>query len=219
MKRSTERILTTHTGSLARPKELAETMRAKLNGQPYDRAGYDQSVRSAVADVVRKQVDSGIDVVTDGEQGKAGFFTYVRDRLTGFEAAAEPPRGRGMQWAKEIAAFPEYYERYFGSNMRGIAPNVALVCTGPVSYKGQDAVKADIDNLKAALAGMAPEDVFMPATRPASSAATSTTARWRSSWRRSPRRCGPSTRRSSTRASSSRWTIRPSPTSTARTHP
>jgi 5-methyltetrahydropteroyltriglutamate--homocysteine methyltransferase len=166
MKRSTERILITHTGSLARPKDLLDQMRAKLHGEAYDSAAYAERLRSAVAEVVRKQVESGIDVVTDGEQSKAGFFTYVRDRLNGFDTAAEPPRGRGMQWAKEIAAFPDYYEQYFGSNMRGIVPTTALVCTGPITYKGQDAVRADVANLQAALGGVDPEDVFMPATAP-----------------------------------------------------
>lgn len=166
MKRSADRILTTHTGSLARPKDLLEGMRAKLNGQPYDPDHYAQRVRSAVAEVVRKQVESGIDVITDGEQGKAGFFAYARERLTGFEPMGEEPQGRGMQWARELSAFPEYYEEYFKRRMRGVASNTPLVCTGPVTYKGKDAVRADIDNLKAALVGAQPEDVFMPATAP-----------------------------------------------------
>jgi 5-methyltetrahydropteroyltriglutamate--homocysteine methyltransferase len=166
MKRSTERILTTHTGSLARPLDVLEQMRAKLNGQPYDADAYAAGVRKAVADVVRKQAECGIDVITDGEQSKAGFYAYVRERLTGFEPVDGAPPSRGMQWAKEVAAFPEYYEQYFGQNMRGVSPNTPLVCRGPVSYVGQEAVKTDIANLKAALGGVEPAEVFMPATAP-----------------------------------------------------
>jgi 5-methyltetrahydropteroyltriglutamate--homocysteine methyltransferase len=166
MKRSIDRILTTHTGSLARPREVLEQMRAKLNGEPYDADAYAAGVRQAVADVVRRQAESGIDVITDGEQSKAGFFAYVRERLTGFEPVAGAPPSRGMQWAKEVAAFPEYYEQYFGQNMRGVSPNTPLVCNGPVTYVGQEAVQADIANLKAALGSVDPMDVFMPATAP-----------------------------------------------------
>ena len=88
MKRSTERILTTHVGSLARPKDLLEIMDAKLKGEPYDNDAYNKRVRSAVAEVVRKQVECGVDIVTDGEQGKASFNAYVVERLNGFEPVA-----------------------------------------------------------------------------------------------------------------------------------
>jgi 5-methyltetrahydropteroyltriglutamate--homocysteine methyltransferase len=167
MKRSTHRILTTHVGSLARPKDLLDLMKAKVNGEPYDHQAYTERVRSAVAEVVRRQVESGIDVVTDGEQGKPGFFAYVQERLSGFEAQS-PERGGARQWATEIAAFPEYYEQYFSRAMLGarIVERIALVCRGPVSYRGQEAVRRDIDNLKAALEGLEPEEVFMPAVAP-----------------------------------------------------
>src|SRR5207237_5956487 len=85
MKRSTDRILTTHTGSLARPKDLLDLMSARLHGEPYDAAAYGPRVRSAVAEVVGQQIECGIDVVTDGEQSKPGFSVYVRERLTGLE--------------------------------------------------------------------------------------------------------------------------------------
>ncbi len=166
MKRSTDRILTTHTGSLARPRELLEAMRARLNSEPYDAEAYANGVRSAVAGVVNNQIENGIDVVTDGEQSKAGFFAYVRERLGGFEPVAGQPPSRGMQWVKEISAFPEYYEQYFSRNMRGVAPTTPLICNGPVTYKGQAAVQTDIENLKVALVGHDPADVFMPATAP-----------------------------------------------------
>src|SRR3984893_6469514 len=109
MKRSTDRILTTHAGSLARTHDVLDIMKAKLDGEPYDAAAYAARVRKAVADSVQRQVSSGIDVVSDGEQGKAGFSVYVRERLSGFEPTEpDPNRPRGSQWARELAAFPEY---------------------------------------------------------------------------------------------------------------
>ena len=167
MKRSIDRILTTHVGSLARPKDLLDVMKTKLNDEPYDREAYAARVRSAVAEAVRRQVESGIDIVTDGEQGEPGFFAYVRERLAGFEPKS-PRRGAPRQWAAEVAAFPEYYEQYFSRAMLGaaIAPHTPMVCTGPVSYRGQESMRRDIDNLKAALEGLNPEEAFMPAAAP-----------------------------------------------------
>src|SRR5262247_3896451 len=106
---SPDRILTTHVGSLPRPHDLLDLMKAKLAGASYDRAAYDDLVRRAVADVVRKQVECGIDIVCDGEQSKPGFFTYVRERLSGFEAR---PQQRRTLFAAELDAFPEYYAQY-----------------------------------------------------------------------------------------------------------
>ncbi|MBI2502295.1 MAG: cobalamin-independent methionine synthase II family protein [Candidatus Latescibacteria bacterium] len=165
MKRSTERILTTHCGSLPRPKDLLDLMEVKVHGGPYDPETYARRVHSAVAESVRKQVESGIDIPTDGEQGKLGFFAYVSERLTGFE----PRPGTSLiSFAEEVAAFPEYYKQYFSRAMFGgaIAPIVPLVCVGPVSYRGQESVCRDIDNLKAALKGRKAEEVFMPAVAP-----------------------------------------------------
>lgn len=165
MKRSTDRILTTHCGSLPRPKDLLDVMKAKINGAPYDHDAYARRIRSAVAETVRKQVESGIDIPTDGEQGKPGFFAYVSERLSGFEPR---PDKSFTLFAAEVAAFPEYYKQYFSQAMLGgtVAPMVPLVCTGPVSYRGQEAVRRDIDNLKTALQGLKAEDVFMPAVAP-----------------------------------------------------
>ncbi|HWX76729.1 MAG TPA: cobalamin-independent methionine synthase II family protein [Candidatus Acidoferrales bacterium] len=167
MKRSSERILTTHCGSLARPKDLLDLMKAKLNREPYDEGAYAQRTRSAVAEIVRKQADNGIDIVTDGEQGKPGFFAYVRERLTGFEPKGAE-RGARKEWAAEVAAFPEYYEQYFSRRMMGgsIVPRVPIVCTGPITYRGHEAIRKDIENLKAALAGIKVEEAFMPAVAP-----------------------------------------------------
>lgn len=158
-------ILTTHVGSLPRPRDLLDLMKAKLSGQPYDRGRYDARVKSAVADCVRRQVDCGIDIVADGEQSKPGFFSYVAERLAGFE----PRPGKKVPFFDaERAAFPEYYREYFARAMTGgaVAPVVPMVCTGPVGYRGEDALRRDIDNLKAALAASGARTAFMPAVAP-----------------------------------------------------
>ncbi len=141
MQRSTERILTTHCGSLARPADLLDLMKAKVNGQPYDPDAYARRVRSAVAETVRQQIESGIDVVTDGEQGKPGFFTYVSERLSGF---APKPDARFTIFADEVAAFPEYYKEYFSQAMLGgsitlmFAPPMEKIRLGTAKTKGLD---------------------------------------------------------------------------------
>src|SRR5258706_12643085 len=159
---SADRILTTHVGSLPRPKDLLDLMKAKLSGAAYDKAAYDKRVKSAVAECVRKQVQTGIDFVSDGEQSKPGFFTYVRERLEGFE---ERPQQKRRMFPDEVAAFPEYYEKYFKEAMTGgaIAPIVPLVCTGPVNYCGEEALARGLANLKAAAAEAHAHGVFVPA--------------------------------------------------------
>jgi 5-methyltetrahydropteroyltriglutamate--homocysteine methyltransferase len=114
---------------------------------------------------VHKQAECGIGIVCDGEQSKSGFFTYVRERLDGFETR---PQQRRTMFAAELAAFPEYYEQYFKTAMLGgsVAPAVPLVCTGPIRYRGEAALQRDIDNLKVALAGVAHVAAFMPAVAP-----------------------------------------------------
>jgi len=165
MRRSADRILTTHCGSLARPRDLLDMMRARAGGGPHDAEAYARRVRSAVAETVRRQIESGIDILTDREQGKLGFYAYVRERLTGFEPQAGP---RPTPFAAEVSAFPEYYEQYMTRAMTGgsVSPIVPLVCTGPVTYQGRAALDRDIDNLKAALTGPDPVEVFMPAVAP-----------------------------------------------------
>jgi 5-methyltetrahydropteroyltriglutamate--homocysteine methyltransferase len=160
-----DRILTTHVGSLPRPRELLDMMKARLSGAPYDRAAYDAKVREAVFEIVARQVECGVDIVTDGEQSKPGFFTYVRERLGGFEPR---PALKVPFYEAEVSAFPEYYKDYFARAMGGggVAPIVPVVCTGPVSYSGQEAVQRDIANLKAALRGRDVAGVFMPSIAP-----------------------------------------------------
>ncbi|HEY7062984.1 MAG TPA: cobalamin-independent methionine synthase II family protein [Chloroflexota bacterium] len=163
MKHSTERILTTHTGSLPRPHALLDLMKARIDGEAVDDAAYDARLREAVAGIVREQIEHGVDVVTDGEQSKLGFSAYVNQRLAGFE---ERPRPRAGSFAAEMATFPEYYEQYFARAMTGgrvLARPAPLTCVGPISYRGQEAVRRDIANLQAAVQGVNAAEAFMPA--------------------------------------------------------
>ena len=162
---NTDRIMTTHVGSLPRPHDLLDMMKARLEGRDHDEAKYHARLRDAVMESVRRQAECGIDIVCDGEQSKSGFFTYVRERLDGFETRSQQRR---TMFAAELAAFPEYYEQYFKTAMLGgaVAPAVPLVCTGPIRHRGAAALQRDIDNLKAALAGVPQVAAFMPAVAP-----------------------------------------------------
>ena len=166
MKHSTDRILTTFVGSLARPPELLEMMYAREHGQPYDQAAYAGQVRRAVADVVRRQVEAGVDIVCDGEQGKSGFFTYVSERLAGFEPRETTSPAGPWAGSREALAFPDYYQWYARGRPGSVAAPFGMVCTGPISYKGQTALQTDVDNLTAALQGLQAEEAFMPAISP-----------------------------------------------------
>jgi 5-methyltetrahydropteroyltriglutamate--homocysteine methyltransferase len=161
MKRSTGRILTTHAGSLPRPADWLAMMRAEGT----DPATLAARGRRAVADIVKKQLELGIDIVSDGEQGKPSFVSYVNDRLGGFEAAGQ----RVSPWggSREYRAFPEYYEAMARANTGGAGGAAQMVCTGPITYRGERALARDIDNFKAALAGVRYGEAFMPAISPA----------------------------------------------------
>jgi 5-methyltetrahydropteroyltriglutamate--homocysteine methyltransferase len=165
---STDRIRTTHVGSLPRPRNLLDLLKAKYTGQPYDERQLTSVLAQTVADCVRKQAECGIDIVSDGEFSKPGFFTYIRERFDGFETR---PNERVSGFQQEIAAFPEYYAQYFAEAMGGgaLIPIAPVVCTGPVRYKGEAKVQTDIANVKAAAkaAGIADDHVFLPATAPA----------------------------------------------------
>src|SRR6516165_2447868 len=129
IQQNTDRIQTTHIGSLPRPHAVLDLMKAKLAGEPYDQKLYDATIAKGVADNVRKQVDCGIDIVTDGEVSKPGFFTYIRERLEGFESR---PNMKIKLFEQEVAAFPEYYEQYFKQAMMGgaIVSLAPVVCVG-----------------------------------------------------------------------------------------
>ena len=159
MKRSTDRILTTHTGSLPRPEDLVELMLAKEAGG--DAAELERRVPGAVADVVQRQLEAGIDVIDDGEASKPGYSTYVKDRLTGFGGESSPGGGYLTRYAVE---FPEWAARMAGDPYRD--RRNAPACDGAVALADPGAVLRDIANLRAAVQGVQPADVFMTAVSP-----------------------------------------------------
>ena len=167
LQQNTDRIQTTHIGSLPRPHQILDMLKAHFSGGAFDQKAFEAVLRQAVADVVRKQVECGIDIVTDGEFSKPGFFTYIQERLSGFEAR---PNQKMLLFQKEVAAFPEYYADYFKQAMMGgaIVALAPVVCTGPVKYRGEVPIARDIDNVKAAAtaAGVPLHHVFLPATAP-----------------------------------------------------
>ena len=168
MKRSTERILTTHVGSLPRPPDLLAMIEAKERGAPFDARALATRIESAVAEVVRRQAECGIDILADGEMGRFGFIPYVNERLTGIEPRPNSARAGGWAQSREHLAFPEYYA--WAAQMPGTAgraPPTSWVCTGPISYRGRAALERDIADLKAALAAVSAEEAFMPAVSPA----------------------------------------------------
>jgi len=189
MKRSTDRILTTHVGSLVRPLAIRDVMWARERDNAYDEAAFNKTLRDEVANVVRQQVDTGIDVVSDGEFGKAGWIRYVAERLGGFEHREfreGDHEATPNHLIPEVAQFAEFYAAYHpiqyydwlppGQSKTPLKPDntsarpKALVwdCVAPITYKGQDAIKRDTENFKAALQGVKVEGAFMPVAAPMS---------------------------------------------------
>lgn len=172
MKRSSERILTTHTGSLPRPADLVAILNQKELGGAYDRAAYEARIARAISEIVRKQADTGIDIVDDGEHSKVNWMAYARARLSGLEEIDSPPRFRGA--TRDSLAFPGAYEdmRVMLAGRSGaIVPKrqmrpKAQVCSGPIAYVGQAELQTDIDNLKAALKESGASEGFMTAISP-----------------------------------------------------
>ncbi|HEX7213476.1 MAG TPA: cobalamin-independent methionine synthase II family protein [Methylomirabilota bacterium] len=158
MKRSVDRILTTHTGSLPRPADLIRMMFAREEGVPVDGPALAARVRSAVAEVVRKQTDAGVTVVNDGELSKPSYATYIKDRLSGFGGTSQ-----ALQY-RDLVDFPEMAKRVFGDP--GRARRKTPACTGPISLRDRAAAQADVDNLKAAIGSADVADVFMSAASP-----------------------------------------------------
>ena len=159
---STDRILTTHAGSLPRPDDVVEMVRAQARGDRRDDAADAKRLRSAVAEVVRKQADIGLDIVDDGEFGKPSFVTYVRQRLGGL---SEVGGERRNPWggSRDALAFPDFYRKQ-GSSM-GRQPLIGA--TAPITYIGGAALKTDLENLKAAMQGLDVAAVFVPSISPA----------------------------------------------------
>ena len=158
MKRSADRILTTHTGSLPRPKPLAELLMRKDQGQDYDAAALAAAVREAVRDIVRRQVEAGIDIVDDGEMSKPGYSTYIADRLTGF--AGHAPRKPPL----DTAGYPEFSAAM--TRMTGPQTLRRSTCVGPVTLRDRAPIDTDIANLGAALGDAGAGAGFMTAASP-----------------------------------------------------
>jgi 5-methyltetrahydropteroyltriglutamate--homocysteine methyltransferase len=165
MRRSSERIITTHAGSLPRPADLLDAVAADRQGKAGDEKAHAARLRAAVKEVVSRQIELGIDVIDDGEFGKPSFVSYVNERLEGFEVDPQPPRQGPWAGSREARSFPEFYAQASSA----ARPN-RMVCTAPVRYRGKAQLRLDIDNLKAALDAMKPLEVFMPAISPASAA-------------------------------------------------
>src|SRR2546429_925954 len=158
MRRSTERFLTTHTGSLPRPDDLIRMMFAREEGVPVDPAALAARIRSAVAEVVRKQAEAGIDIINDGEFSKPSYATYIKDRLNGFGGTSQPLAYRDLE------DFPGLARRVFGDPGRSRRKTPA--CTGAIAVRDRSAAAADADNLNAALGGVRAEEGFLTAASP-----------------------------------------------------
>jgi 5-methyltetrahydropteroyltriglutamate--homocysteine methyltransferase len=158
MERSVDRVLTTHTGSLPRPADLIRIMFAREEGVPVDGPALAARIRTAVAEVVRKQTDAGITVVSDGELSKPSYATYIKDRLNGFGGTSQ-----SLQY-RDLMDFPEMAKRVFGDPGRSRRKTPA--CTGPISLRDPAAAQVDVDNLRAALRSVEVKDVFLSAASP-----------------------------------------------------
>lgn len=159
MKRSTDRILVTHTGSLPRPAELAAVFRGTAELDDAERA---ELVKASVADVVRRQADLGVDVVNDGEMGKESYSTYVRERLSGFTGERE-----ASLVMTDLADYPDYLQRWNAMHREELGEVLGPpACVADIALADATAVQTDIENLRAGLAGVKTEDVFMSAASP-----------------------------------------------------
>jgi 5-methyltetrahydropteroyltriglutamate--homocysteine methyltransferase len=166
MKRSTDRILTTHVGSLIRPPALREFLAAKEAGKPFDQAAYAECLKECVAEVVRKQADIGIDVISDGEFGKAiSWAQYALFRLGGFERrpfAGGNPFTRGVDRTR----FAEFYAELDARDK--VETVMDTVAVAPITYAGAAELKQDVANFKEALRGVDVAEAFLPVAAPTS---------------------------------------------------
>jgi len=221
MKTSTDRILTTHVGSMPRPESIKALLRSRMAGQPVDEGQLSTLVAEAVADAVRRQARAGIDVVSDGEMSKTSFLAYTDERLTGFvpmpaDDPGVPSSNAGCSWARRIdtrrewRAFRDYYEDYLP---RAMPPSARpTVCRGPIAYRGHALLQRDLEIFTRALQGVTVHEAFVPAIAPAM------VGRGQNQYYKTeeeyvfamPRHYGPNTGRSSTRGSSCRSTTRAS---------
>jgi len=165
MKLSTDRILTTHVGSLPRPDDLVDMMMQRLDGKPVDEKAYNARVAKAVQDTVKHQVDMGFDVVNDGEMGKPSFITYAAQRLDGLEKRAGS-RPSPFATSRETRDYPEFYESEAAKQVSAPRRRALMVCTAPIKYKGHDRLKIELDDLKAAVKATNAAEAFVPAIAP-----------------------------------------------------
>jgi 5-methyltetrahydropteroyltriglutamate--homocysteine methyltransferase len=165
MKYSVDRILTTHAGALPQPEDLRQMHAAQVAGQPYDKNAFKKRVRGVVAEIVRKQLDCGLDVINDGEVGKSNFSRYARERLSGFiERDAKPGDQVSSIFARDMVEFGDYFRKRIGT-VRG--ENIKRVfCDGPLKYVGHASLQTELEDFKAALAGQRYEEAFLPAVAP-----------------------------------------------------
>jgi 5-methyltetrahydropteroyltriglutamate--homocysteine methyltransferase len=162
---SRHRILTTGVGSLPRRHALSDLLLARMIGKPFDAKALERETTEAVAEVVNKQIELGVDIISDGEQSKTSFQHYIADRLTGLEPIT--PKAEEKR-TRENAAFPTYYKDGAHSGSQ----QARLACTGPIKYAGQKQLAEDIANFKAALKGKSPVGAFIPSVSPSSCAGT-----------------------------------------------
>src|SRR3982074_1514072 len=189
MQRSTDRILVTPVGSLVRPMSIRDILAARDHGQPYEEAAYEKTLREEVAGIVRKQADVGVDIVSDGEYGKAGWIRYVAERLGRLlqpEIRPDDHEHNPVYIIREAQKFPEFYAAYTPIQYYDWLPPgqsqtprkvdaaaqrqnlLVWECVAPITYKGKPAISRDIANFKAALAGVTVTDGFMPVAAPMS---------------------------------------------------
>jgi 5-methyltetrahydropteroyltriglutamate--homocysteine methyltransferase len=178
MRRSSERILTTHAGSLIRPPRILNVLKAEAYGEPYEEAAFAAELGTAVTDVVQRQRDAGVDVVSDGEFGKVGWNNYLMERLEGLSLPDQMLNSGFRYPGRDRTEFADFYAGYDKTQFTQWLPDdiaaavrprfVRWCCTGPISYKGQAAVQRDIANLKAAMAAAGVEEGFLPVVAPGS---------------------------------------------------
>jgi 5-methyltetrahydropteroyltriglutamate--homocysteine methyltransferase len=170
MRRSEHRILTTHVGSLIRPPDLKEFLAARRDGRALDEAAFAACLERSVAAIVQQQAEVGLDVINDGEFGKAiSWSRYVLERMTGFEHRVRDPADPTFPQAtvgRDRREFAEFYRGY--DPAQGFSGLTGWFVTGPIAYKGQTEIQADIDRLKRALKGVTMSEAFMAAVAPAS---------------------------------------------------
>ena len=167
MKRSSDRILTTHVGSLIRPEPLQAFLRAKQAGEAFAAKAYETCLTQSVGAIVRRQAEAGIDVVSDGEFGKSiSWSQYALERLSGFERRPIKPGANPFQRGADRERFAEFYAELDAHEE--VATRMDSVCVGPIAYTGQAELERDIHNFKAALEGVKVEEAFLPVAAPAS---------------------------------------------------